>query len=146
MDTPGPGAYRLKPPLRRAVGHIKNVARYGYPYLRTKMKLRKQKHIDESSRVKTLRTVFVQRAANYQPKPYRGRIMLFMLSQRSAMSDSLFDPELGDISPSLGWESIALGGLESYELKGEHVSILREPFVRELGERLREGLNRQQQK
>ena len=159
MDTPAPGAYRLKPHLRRAVGHAKNLMRYGYPYLKARMgkrldgftrKLSQQKSAEISSTsrviadVDQLRNIFEQRAATYQWKPYAGRIALFMLAQRGAMSDSLFDPTLGDISPSLGWDSIAAGGVERYELKGEHVSILKEPFVRDLGVQLRECLNREQ--
>jgi thioesterase domain-containing protein len=159
MDTPGPGAYRLKPPVRRAVGHFRNLMRYGYPYLKAKMGKRVNGLTPKASDRKTaqpsstsrliadvgqLRNLFEQRAATYQWKPYAGRIALFMLAQRGAMSDSLFDPMLGDISPSLGWDSIAAGGVERYELKGEHVSILREPFVRDLGVQLRECLRREQ--
>ena len=38
--------------------------------------------------------------------------------------------------PSLGWESLAAGGLEVAETPGDHYSILREPQVRSLAERL----------
>ena len=133
--------------------------RFGYPYLTAKLGKRlnkltrnfsSQKNAKISSpagltaSIVQLRNLFESRAMTYQAKPYAGRITLFMLAQRNAMSDSLFDPALGYISPSLGWESIAPGGVERHELKGEHVSILKEPFVRELGEQLRECLNREQ--
>jgi len=48
-------------------------------------------------------------------KPYAGRITLFTLMQRDGMSDSLFDPALGYVSPFLGWDSVAALGVERYE-------------------------------
>lgn len=157
MDTPGPGAYRLKPAAWRAIGHLRNLMRYGLPYLQAKMG-RRFRHLARKRRTRDdaqpasmsrliaedgrLRTLLKQSAANYETRPYAGRIVLFMLAQRDGMSDSLFDPLLGDVDPLLGWGPIAAGGVERHELQGGHVSILREPFVRVLGERLRECLAR----
>jgi thioesterase domain-containing protein len=133
--------------------------RYGYPYLHAKIenrfrRLKRKRSNREIAKanstssliadVDQLRSLFGQRAASYEVKPYAGRITLFMLSQRNAMSDSLYDPALGIISPSLGWESVAARGVERYELSGGHVDILKEPFVRALGERLRQCLDREQ--
>ena len=159
LDTPGPDAYRLKTPARRALGHCKNLMRYGFPYLKEKIGNRFRglaQDLSHREGAKTsptsnpiadgdqLRKIFYESAMTYQVKPYAGRITLFMLAQRSAMSDSLFDPALGDISPFLGWDSVAADGVERYDLQGEHLTILREPFVRELGKRLRQCLDREQ--
>ncbi len=89
-----------------------------------------------------MRRLFRQSATNYQFKPYTGRITLFMLVDRDAMSDSLFDPALGHIGPFLGWDSVATEGVERYELQGEHITILREPFVGRLGQHLKGCLDR----
>ena len=72
-------------------------------------------------------------------------LVLYAVGCGSAfLNGSLFDPALGDIDPLLGWGSLAADGVERYELEGEHVTILREPFVRAVGERLRQCLNREQ--
>src|SRR5262249_58781259 len=80
----------------------------------------------------------------YQIRPYAGRITLFMLAQRDGMTDSLFDPALGEVDPLLGWGSVALQGVDRHLLEGQHLSILVEPFVRALGEQLRLCLDAQQ--
>ena len=132
--------------------------RYGYPYAKAKLAkpLRRltQKishgHPDATSTsqliadVDKLRSLFHRTAATYEIKPYTGRITLFTLTQRDGMSDSLFDPALGYVNPFLGWDSVATLGVERYELEGEHTTILREPFVRALGEQLRQCLDREQ--
>jgi thioesterase domain-containing protein len=160
MDTPGPDAYHVKPPLKRVLGHARNLLRFGYPYLNLKLGKRLQRMRSKPSQpqqaeesvsksgllgdVEQLRRLFEHSARTYEIKPYRGRITLFMLAQRNAMSDSLYDPALVDINPTLGWGAIAAEGVELYELEGEHVSILREPFVRELGNQLSRCLDREQ--
>ncbi|MCL2453511.1 MAG: condensation domain-containing protein, partial [Alphaproteobacteria bacterium] len=159
MDTPGPGAYRLKTPARRLLGHTSNLLRYGYPYLHAGIEKQVRKLVRKLSNreiakenptssliadADQLRSLFKQKSASYEVKPYAGRVTLFMLAQRDGMSDSLFDPALGFISPSLGWESVAADGVERYGLLGGHVDILKEPFVRALGERLRQCLDREQ--
>jgi thioesterase domain-containing protein len=140
MDSPGPAAYRLKTPVRRALGHVNNLLRYGYPYLRAKIEnlLRrlKRKRSNRAARAQGNGT-------RYERKPYAGQLTLFV-AQGNGISDTMFDPALGIISPSLGWESVAAGGLERYELLGGHADILQEPFVRALGERLRQCLDREQ--
>jgi thioesterase domain-containing protein len=160
IDTPGPAAYRLKAPVARALGHVKNLMRHGYPYLRHKMAKRIKRPArtlvdrkyampsaearrDQIADVASMRRLFRQSATNYQIKPYTGRITLFVLAERDAMSDSLFDPALGHISPFLGWDSVATEEVERYELEGEHITILREPFVGRLGRYLKGCLDRE---
>jgi thioesterase domain-containing protein len=150
MDSPGPAAYRLKTPVRRALGHASNLLRYGYPYLRAKIEnqLRRLKR-ERSNRKRASyeRKPYAGRAqgngTRYERKPYAGRLTLFV-AQGNGISNTMFDPALGIISPSLGWESVAASGVERYELSGGHVDILQEPFVRALGERLRQCLDREQ--
>ena len=68
--------------------------------------------------------------------PIPGRATLFVLAERDGMSDSLFDPALGEIDRQLGWGRIVAGGVEVHEVPGEHISIFREPSVRGLAEKL----------
>jgi thioesterase domain-containing protein/acyl carrier protein len=155
IDTPGPGAYRLKTPARRALGHAKNLIHYGLPYLKAKkwkwfhslsqkflLRVHAEPKLDSRliANVDQSRALFNYKARMYEIKPYTGQITLFIVARRNGMN-SLFDPELGDVDPSLGWSSVAVGGLRKYELEGDHLSILAEPFVRPLGKQLRDCLD-----
>ena len=46
--------------------------------------------------------------------------------------------------PKMGWDGLSTGGLEIYEIPGDHISIFQKPHVRFLAERLRVCLNRVQ--
>jgi thioesterase domain-containing protein len=157
FDTPVPGANPPKPFPRKWAGHLSNLSRFGFPYLRKKVgrRLRDIRRIlrerwgspdHSASRLLSershLRHLFGERAATYGVRAYPDRVTLFGLARRDGMSDSLFDPALVDIAPDLGWGRIATGGVEVHELPGDHVSILAEPHVRVLGEELRDCLER----
>lgn len=55
----------------------------------------------------------------------------------SGLPPRLFDPALGAVDPLLGWGRIADGGVDRYEMAGEHVSMLLEPYVEQLAEILK---------
>lgn len=151
FDTPGPGAYRLKAPWPRLLGHARNLWRGGLPYLRSKLepKLRRLVTVlppDQSTSTihasrpepgnAHLRRLFKNSADFYTFRPYDGRITLFTLAERAAMRDTLFDPALGHVDPLLGWGPLALQGVDRVEVDGEHITILQEPFIKPLAERL----------
>jgi thioesterase domain-containing protein len=155
IDTPGPGAYTAKPLPARLVGHLRNVRKFGLSYARKKavnmlrrlgwaLSDRLASPRRASSRMAPeqprVRDVLANAAALYQVRPYHGRATLFALTARDGMSDSLFDPELGQIDPYLGWTPIARGGVDLHEVPGEHVSVFHEPYVSILGDKLRECL------
>ncbi|NEP08027.1 MAG: hypothetical protein F6K34_26595, partial [Okeania sp. SIO4D6] len=64
---------------------------------------------------------------NYEARPYPGNIVLFNASE-----------QLIDIGGdrTLGWRDCVGGEIEIHEIPGEHFSIIREPQVRVLAERL----------
>jgi hypothetical protein len=64
----------------------------------------------------------------YRPEPYPGRITLF----KAAEEEAEFGPD-----PELGWGGVARGGVEVFEVPGDHISILDQPRVAELADRLR---------
>jgi thioesterase domain-containing protein len=66
--------------------------------------------------------------AHYEPAVYPGRITLF----RAARVPAMFH---GD--PTLGWRPLAPGGVEVHEIKNTGPTILDEPDVRILAEKLR---------
>jgi thioesterase domain-containing protein len=55
---------------------------------------------------------------SYVPRLYPGRITLFRAQERS-----YYDP-------TLGWRGVAVGGVDVYEVPGNHDTILQEPKVR----------------
>ena len=67
----------------------------------------------------------------YEALPYPGRVTLF----RSRSS-----PLFHSFEPDLGWTRLAKGGLEIKNIPGNHVSIMREPHVRQLADCFRASL------
>jgi hypothetical protein len=71
----------------------------------------------------------------YELKPFSSRIDLFRVERQP--STELFEED-----PFLGWNGIALGGIEIHDLPGHHGLHLREPNVKILGQRLLASLAR----
>ncbi len=140
FDTPGPDAYTPYGGVRRLFGHARNLARLGMPYLiRKSERIRRRargsggdkgrKRRPQALDVKAQRRSFRRYARHYAYRPYAGPVVLFKLARRSALSDTLFDPELGRIDPELGWGKVAQGPLHCHAVPGNHISMLHEPNV-----------------
>jgi thioesterase domain-containing protein/NRPS condensation-like uncharacterized protein len=71
-------------------------------------------------------------AMNYRPRPWTGPITLFRASVQP-------DPRL---PVDLGWTPLAEGGVELYELPGDHDLVFREPNIQALAAQLRARLQR----
>ena len=143
FDTPGPNAHRRKSLAGRTLGHVGNTLTYGLPYLSLKLghRLKAKRSglgstegegaadgnaaLDPAAQ----RRAFARYAAHYEVKPFPGRIILFKLSERNGMTDSMFDPALHHIDPLLGWGAVARGGLEVFDVGGDHIGMLKEPNV-----------------
>jgi len=63
----------------------------------------------------------------YEPKTYPGRITLFRTDNQPAQVSQ---------EPDLGWGRLAAGGVEIHEVPGDHNSMLHDPHVQTLAERL----------
>jgi thioesterase domain-containing protein len=61
----------------------------------------------------------------YTPQHYAGRITLIRAAERAVSSDL-----------ALGWSRWAAGGVDVYTLPGDHYTLLKDPHVRALAERL----------
>jgi thioesterase domain-containing protein len=151
FDTPTPWAFTPKSLFPRLAGHLRNVRRFGFGYAQRKfggrvkslqrtLATRKVPSSDSQSELiantDRLRHIFSTTADQYELRPYPGRATLFMLAERDGMSDSLFDPALGEIDPQLGWGRVVSGGVDVHQVPGEHISIFREPNVCSLAEKL----------
>jgi thioesterase domain-containing protein len=75
-------------------------------------------------------------ASSYKAQPYPGRVTLF----RAA--DSWEESGRG---PYLGWDHVAVRGVEVHEVPGDHVTLLEEPHVRVLAARLKTCLAEHEQ-
>lgn len=71
-------------------------------------------------------------AMNYQPRPWSGKVTLFRTEVQP-------DPRL---PMDLGWTPLAQGGIELYELPGDHDLVFREPNIQVLAAQIRSRLER----
>ncbi len=69
----------------------------------------------------------LQATKNYLPQVYPGRMTLFWCEYQSLYIDRY---------PDLGWGELVAGGVETVFIPGEHLSLLTEPHVRVLAEKL----------
>jgi thioesterase domain-containing protein/acyl carrier protein len=82
---------------------------------------------------KTLEDANMLAASNYHPAVYPGRLNLFRSTDQSPYDcDDAY----------LGWGHLIGGGIEVHHIPSDHVSMLQEPAVRSLAEKLRECLDR----
>jgi surfactin family lipopeptide synthetase A len=84
---------------------------------------------DTTLRENLKRVIRANLLASYKfvPKPYRGNAFIFRASDSAP---SPYDDH------RLGWASVARGGIECFEIEGDHVSMFEEPAVRLLAEKL----------
>ena len=75
----------------------------------------------------------LQAAKDYQPQVYPGTATVFWCEYQSIYIDRY---------PDLGWGDLVADGVESIDIPGEHLSLLSEPHVRVLAEKLKLCLER----
>jgi thioesterase domain-containing protein len=68
---------------------------------------------------------------NYVPQSYPGKIALFKAMESSANG-----------AHDYGWKPFAASGVEAQHLPGDHFSLMREPHVRSLAQRLSDCLSK----
>lgn len=107
---------RLKSKLTRAYGALLATRRRAIPHALEF--LVRQEIYDEAEKY-------------YQPQPYSGKVAVFKAK---------IQEEAAVVLPDLGWGLFASQDLELYEVEGNHLSILQEPEVRDLGLQLKQCL------
>ncbi len=151
FDTMRPGAYRSLPLTTRLVWHVKKRVRGGPKVWRQTLRdvarlgmsgrfWRRGRSIEaqlmpvpENEAHFAMRELFNQACRAYQPKRYPGQITLFVASDR-------VDAGAYVVEPGLGWQAIAEGGIIQHPVPGDHLSILQEPHVRVMAQKLQECL------
>ena len=81
--------------------------------------------------LRAVRQACAKAAGDYDVEPYRGRVTLFRVREKSI--DSLNDPYAI-------WWRVASEGVDLREISGDHLSLLKEPQVRFLAEELNDCL------
>jgi len=94
-------------------------------------------HLQQASTYDVRQQFRERLARNYTPSSYPGKMLLFRAKDVSEFEAYYTDPQRG-------WNSIAAGGLEVYQVPGEHIGILKEPHVRVLAEQLKACLEQAQ--
>ncbi len=75
---------------------------------------------------------------NYLPKKYAGKVTLFRATERLAGEPHYENPE------TMGWELLAMEGVDVRHIPGNHVVLLSEPFVQKLAEEIQTCVNQEQ--
>ncbi len=81
--------------------------------------------IDELRRHHNLFKINLKAMRNYVPQPYPGRVIFFRASLRDP-----FNPQ----NPELGWQNLAMEGLEIHEVPGNHITMNFPPHVQVMAE------------
>ena len=144
LDTPRPAR---RNPLNRGIRRFQRLAYRGRRFahhMRNLLVLRPGEHpryvLEKAGIVKKLMTPDPPvRQANhratrrYVVQAYPGRISLFLPNET---------PVRASRDSRLAWRELAAGGLEVYMVPGDQVSMLREPHVQVLAQRLQDCLDR----
>jgi thioesterase domain-containing protein len=87
----------------------------------------------EFLKVLNIFTINVNAARRYRPEKYDGRITLLSVEDDRVQDDQLQDSG-GD--KLRGWENLTTSGVDLHVIPGNHFSVLREPHVEALAQRL----------
>lgn len=86
-----------------------------------------------------VRTTYLFAAQQYRPQArLDGELVLFRASQGIGLDTPFID---FFVDPALGWERRASGGVRVIDVPGGHTSMLQEPNVRVLADRLQEAID-----
>jgi thioesterase domain-containing protein len=78
-----------------------------------------------------VRAASLEAAYSYIPEPFDGHVHVFRAKNRKE------DPYRDE---TLGWRSVAKGGVTAYAIDGDHLSIFRHPDVAEVAQKLNAAL------
>jgi amino acid adenylation domain-containing protein len=152
LDTLKDGeAIKIIPVQKRVLAHWNNFLRIGPTYLLSKRRLGEAKN-----RLMSIYCEFYERLGlpspqacqsfTYRKKKEEGMEWVFAPKQVYPDRVTLFRPidNIGFIDPDLGWSELAPGGLEIHDVPGDTFSMLEEPQVQGLAEKLRDCIDRVQ--
>jgi amino acid adenylation domain-containing protein len=115
-------------PLKQQVSFLVKKGTFVMMTLRKRLELRMLPRA-----LRNVRQACEKAAGDYDVEPYPGRVTLFRVKEKSVGS-------LND--PYAIWWRVAAGGVDLREISGDHLSLLKEPQVRLLGQELSDCLAR----
>ncbi|WP_159783482.1 amino acid adenylation domain-containing protein [Sodalinema gerasimenkoae] len=149
IDTTARTGVKHLPATSRVSGHWQKLQEEGVHYITRKLKARlgRIRYRNKARLAKiyqrfgqpmpeTLQTVAsreknIQLKKQHFPQPYHGKVTLFRAKDRKA--------EVGtEIDPDYGWRDLAVGGLDIYDIPGDHLLMLQEPNVQVLAAKIKE--------
>jgi amino acid adenylation domain-containing protein len=159
IEHQAPGYRKRVGSVKKMFRHLNNFLRLGPVYLQQK---RAEKQRGEQGRLKQLKEIetlqtyldrsdllpYEMRIVNvkeacqkayfaYELKAYPGKVTLFLAENEPKSPGWDYDPQMG-------WGNFASGGVEVCTVVGTHDSIIREPYIGVLAERLSNQLNKAQ--
>jgi len=153
LDTLKDGqAIKIIPVEERVLGHWNNFLRIGPAYLLSKRRLGKAKN-----QLMSIYCLFYERMR--LPSPQACQSFTYRKKKEEGNTEWVFAPKdvypervtlfraienIGFIDPDLGWTELAPGGLEIHDVPGDSFSMLEEPHVQGLAEKLRDCIDRVQ--
>ena len=93
----------------------------------------RQLGVDPPARFQSIEQAVLFALSTYHPEPYAGRVLFFRSADRLACFGGTLD---------FGWGKFVQGGIESYVVPGDHISMLEEPNVAQLAQHLESFLDR----
>jgi thioesterase domain-containing protein len=77
-------------------------------------------------------------AGKYRPGSYGGKVVLFQVEDWEFTKGSRFAPD-----PTFGWGDLVRGGLEIIRIPGNHRTLMFEPAVSRVAEKLMDRLKQE---
>ena len=145
-------AIKIIPVKERVKAHWNNFLRSGPAYLLSKRRLEKAKN-----RLMSIYCEFYERMG--LPSPQACQSFTYRKKKEEGNKEWVFAPKqvyservtlfraienIGFIDPDLGWSELAPGGLEIHDVPGDTFSMLQEPHIRVLTEKLKACIDRVQ--
>ncbi len=154
LDTCRPGYEKRLPFHKRILLHLNNVLQLGPTYLWQKLagwrewgtyqlKARYKRHLNvvhqlpETDKHLSIIDANVQAKNEYIFQIYPGRMTLLRTEDKNR------DEAVGvEYEPEFGWGDIVAGGIDIHHVPGSHLTLLEEPHVRDLAEKLKDCLDK----
>ncbi len=138
LDSKAPNYMVHLPLWQRLMLHGQFLIQQGPAYLWERLQENLQAVKQKVSATLDVRVAMRAQASQaYFPEPYPGKLVLFRAMERDP-----FQEESAMNSRDLGWKALAAGGLEIFDIPGDHLGILKAPHVQVLAAQMHACMER----